>query len=224
MHISDGMLTPLWSIIWYIIALVFIAYGVLKIKKRTKENTAYMPMLALMGAAVFVISVWHIPVPVTGSSSHPVGTPMSAIIVGPYATVVISIIALFFQMFLGHGGLTTIGANTVSMGIVGTFSGYIVYKILTLMKAPLWLSAGMAGFVGDMLTYATTSYELALSLFPNSVMSHLAIFMIGFAPTQIPLAVAEFVFTAMIVRYIAEQRPDILIKLQRGEISEQNAY
>ncbi len=57
-------------------------------------------MLALMGAAVFIISVWHIPVPVTGSCSHPVGTPMAAIIVGPFATVVITSIALFFQRFL----------------------------------------------------------------------------------------------------------------------------
>ena len=51
-----------------------------------------------------MISVWHIPVPVAGSCSHPIGTPLAAMIVGPFATVVISGIALFFQMFLGMAG------------------------------------------------------------------------------------------------------------------------
>ena len=97
-----------------------------------------------MGAAVFVISVWHIPVPVTGSCSHPVGTPMAAMIIGPLPTVVISAIALFFQTFIGHGGITTIGANTFSMGISGN-----IYRILqhfgSLRKAgaSIWLSAGI---------------------------------------------------------------------------------
>jgi hypothetical protein len=49
----------------------------------------------------------HLPVPVTESCSHPCGTPLATIIVGPFATVVISAIVLFFQaIFLGHGGIT----------------------------------------------------------------------------------------------------------------------
>ena len=91
------------------------------IVKNRKANPAIMSIIALMGAAVFIISVWHIPVAVAGSSGHPTGTALAAIVIGPFATVVVTAIALFFQMFLGHGGITTMGANTVSMGIVGGF-------------------------------------------------------------------------------------------------------
>lgn len=206
----DGILSLMWIVIWYAVAIVFIALGVREIKEKRKGNPVYTPMLGLMGAAVFIISVWHIPVPVTGSCSHPVGTPMAAVLIGPFANAVLSAIALFFQTFLAHGGLTTIGANDVSMGIVGGFSGYFVYRGVRKMGASFWLSGGLGGLTGDGLTYITTALQLALSLHPESVMRHWGIFIIGFLPTQIPLMILEFFLTAMTFRYIVDRRPELL--------------
>ena len=210
MHISDGILSLGWCAFWYIVCIPFWILGVRRIRRRSAEDQKYKPMLALFGSAIFVISVWHIPVPVTGSCSHPVGTPLSAIIVGPFATVVLSTIALFFQAFLGHGGITTLGANTFSMGIVGTFTGYATYVLLRKLRAPLWLSAGMAGFVGDMMTYVTSAFELAIGLHPHAVLRYWLIFFMGYGPTQIPLAIGEFLFTAGVIEYLAERRPELV--------------
>ncbi len=163
----------------------------------------------MIGAVVFVISVWHIPVPVTGSSSHPVGTPLAAIIIGPFATVVISAIALFFQAFVAHGGLTTLGTNTFSMGIAGAFGGYLVYRFLKNLS-PLWFSAGMAGLAGSILTYLTTALQLALSLNPENVMHYWKLYSLGFIPTQLPLAFAEFAFTAYVVKYVSETKKELI--------------
>ena len=214
MHISDGILTNQWCIIWYAVTIAFAAVGVWQIKKRAADNLSYMPMLALMGSAVFIIAVWHIPVPVTGSCSHPIGTPMSSIIVGPFATVILTMISLLFHAFLAHGGITTIGANTISMGIVGGFSGYLVYIGSRRANAPIWLAAGLAGFVGDVLCYVTTALELALSLNPGAVMYHWSLYAMGFIPTQLPLAIVEFIFTAAIINYITTVRPDLLSKIK----------
>ena len=205
MHISDGILEPEWIFFWYAISILFIALGLRIINKRIKADPVYLPRIALIGAVVFVISVWHIPVPVTGSSSHPVGTPLASIIIGPFAAVVISAIALFFQAFIAHGGLTTIGANTFSMGIVGAFGGYFIYRLLKNIS-PLWFSAGMAGFVGSILTYMTTALQLALSLNPGDVMYYWKLYSLGFIPTQLPLAFAEFAFTAYVIKYISETK------------------
>ncbi|HIH77491.1 MAG TPA: energy-coupling factor ABC transporter permease [Halobacteria archaeon] len=211
MHISDGILTPVWCLIWFIIAIIFLVIGINRIRKMDKENErSYMPILALMGAAVFVISVWHIPVPVTGSSSHPVGTPMASIIIGPFASVVITFIILIIQAFIGHGGLTTLGANTVSMGIVGPFSAYLLFLLFKRLKLPVWTSAGISAFIGSILVYLTTAFQLALSLNPTSVLSHWLIYSAGYIPTQLPLAIAEFIFTAGIVEYIYKNKPDLL--------------
>lgn len=209
MHISDGILEPRWILFWFAITAVFIALGLRIINKRIKEDPVYLPRISLVGAVVFVISVWHIPVPVTGSSSHPVGTPLAAVIIGPLAAVVISAIAIFFQTFVGHGGLTTVGANTFSMGIVGAFGGYFVYRMLKNIS-PLWFSAGMAGFVGSILTYMTTALELALSLNPGNVVHYWKLYAMGFIPTQLPLCIAEFAFTGYVIKHITETKPEMV--------------
>lgn len=210
MHISDGILSPAWVILWWIVALAFIAVGVYQIRQRSKLDLRYLPMLALMGAAVLVISVWHIPVPVTGSSSHPCGTPMAAIIVGPFPVAVISAVALFFQTFVGHGGLTTIGANDFSMGIVGAFTGFGTWLAMRKLGFGIFVAAGTAGFIGDAFTYITAAFQLAISIHPDALFRYWGIFMLGYLPTQLPLAIMEFVFTGLVVRYIADVRPEML--------------
>ena len=206
----DGILAPEWCVLWFLVAAAFIAVGARKIVEKRKENPSFMSILALMGAAVFIISIWHLPVAVGGSSGHPTGTAMAAIVIGPFATVVVTSIALFFQMFLAHGGITTLGANTVSMGIIGAFSGYAVYLALRKAGASFWLSAGFAGFVGDMLTYATTALQLALSLHPEAVLSNWALFTAEFSVVQIPISILEFAFTAATIQYITTHRPEML--------------
>lgn len=215
MHISDGILEPKWIFFWFAISAIFIALGLRTINKRIKDDPSYLPRVSLIGAVVFVISVWHIPVPVTGSSSHPVGTPLASIIIGPLASIVISAIALFFQSFVAHGGLTTIGANTFSMGIAGSLGGYAVYRLLKNIS-PLWFSAGMAGLVGSILTYLTTALQLALSLNPGNVMDFWKLYSLGFIPTQLPLAFAEFAFTGYVIKYITESRADVLKESNGG--------
>ncbi len=208
MHISDGILEAGWILFWFLISAIFIALGLRFINKRIKEDPTYLPRISLIGAVVFVISVWHIPIPLTGSSSHPVGTPLAAIVVGPLATVVISSIALFFQAFVAHGGLTTLGANTFSMSIVGGFSGYFVYRLLKNVS-PLWFCAGMAGFAGSIMTYLATALQLALSLNPGNVIFYWKLYSLGFIPTQLPLAIAEFAFTGYVIEYISRTKVDV---------------
>jgi cobalt/nickel transport system permease protein len=212
MHIEDGILPPKAWVAWYGVAILFIIPGIREIKRRVRENLSYKPFLAMTGVAVFVISAMHLPVPVTGSCSHPCGTPLAAIIVGPFATAVISLIVLFFQaIFLGHGGITTIGANDFSMGIAGAISGYLCWKILRRFNAPLWLAGGIAGFAGDVMTYLTSAFELALSLHGHTpLIRQWMIFFAGYGPTQLPLAIAEAVFTAAVLQVMYNRRPDLL--------------
>ena len=212
MHIEDGILPVRAWAMWYGVTAAFVYPGLLEIKKRIRENLSYKPFLAMVGVAVSVISAMHLPAPVSGSCSHPCGTPLAAIIVGPFATSVISLVVLFFQaIFLGHGGITTIGANDFSMGIVGGLSGYLCWRLLRCLNSPLWLAAGAAGFVGDVMTYLTSAFELALSLHGHiPLVRQWMIFFAGYGPTQFPLAIAEAVFTAAVLQVMCKRRPDLL--------------
>ena len=165
MHISEGILPPQWAGLWFAVALPFVAWGLRDLRVRSAREPFFKPMVGLIGAAVFVISCMPIPVPSAGTCSHPCGTGMAAILIGPSMTVVVTSIALLLQaLFLSHGGLTTFGANIVSMGVVGAFTGWGVFRFARKLGVRPLVAAFLAGMLSDWATYATTSFELASAL------------------------------------------------------------
>ena len=221
MHIMEGYLPPMWCAIWLIISAVVVIYGLMQIKKATEDNDDALPLLALSGAFMFILSSLKMP-SVSGSCSHPCGNGFGTVFFGPAVTAVLSVIVLLFQaILLAHGGLTTLGANIFSMGIVGPACGYVVWKALRKANLSASISMFFTAFVADLMTYITTAVELALA-FPGADMgATFATFFGIFAITQIPLAIAEGLLSTVIYNYIESSRPDILVRL--GVISEQEA-
>jgi cobalt/nickel transport system permease protein len=180
-----------------------------------KANRDVLPLLAVSGAFIFVLSSLKMP-SVTGSCSHPTGTGMGAILFGPWMTSVLSIIVLIYQaIFLAHGGLTTLGANTFSMGIAGPIVGYLVYKGSMKSGINMYIAVFLAALFADWATYIVTSIELALA-FPaasGGVLASFEAFLAVFAITQVPLAIVEGAVTALMFKYIVRLRSDVLLKL-----------
>ncbi|WP_051361498.1 energy-coupling factor ABC transporter permease [Desulfuromonas sp. TF] len=216
MHISEGILPPGWAAFWFVLAAPFVAWGVRQITRRKNVDPAYIPLLGIFGAAVFVFSCFPIPVPVAGSTAHPAGTGMSAIFLGPFASVVVAFISLLLQaLFLAHGGLTTLGGNTFSMGIMGSFSGYGAFRLGRMLRLNLFWSGFLAGVAADLVTYFGTSFEMALALHGTRPFSLvLGQIYLAFMPTQVPLSLLEGVVTGGIIVYVQKHRPDILRKLK----------
>ena len=204
MHIAEGILPANWAAIWYIPATVFVGIGIYVIKRKTKETKGLVPLLGLTGAAIFLISVFPIPVPITGTTSHPVGTPLGAILVGPFISTVLGAIALLIQaLFLAHGGISTWGANIVSMALVGSFVGFGAFALFKRLNAPIAMAAFTAGILGDWATYAVTSFELASALHgTGSLWGMFGVIALAFAPTQLPLGILEGFFTAAVVMVV----------------------
>ena len=130
MHIMEGYLPGKWALIWIVISLPFLAFGIRDLSKTMKQDTNTKVLIGLVGGFVFVLSALKIP-SVTGSCSHPTGVGLGAILFGPTIMTVIGTVVLLFQaLLLAHGGLTTIGANIFSMAIVGPFVSYGIYRVL----------------------------------------------------------------------------------------------
>ena len=198
-----------------LLSLPVVAYGVYKMNKMIKENRETLPLLAVSGAFIFVLSSLKMP-SVTGSCSHPTGTGMGAILFGPWITSVMAMIVLIYQaIFLAHGGLTTLGANTFSMGIAGPIVGYLVYKAAMKSRLNLYMAVFLAAMLADWATYIVTSLQLALA-FPaasGGVLASFEAFAAVFAITQVPLAIVEGVVTALMFKYIVQLRSDVLMKM-----------
>jgi len=221
MHIMEGYLPPEWCAIWFVISAIVVIYGLMQIRKILAENDDAMPILALSGAFMFILSSLKMP-SVTGSCSHPCGNGFGAVFFGPAVTGLLSVIVLLFQaILLAHGGLTTLGANVFSMGIVGPFCGWLVWKALRSANVSGGIAMFFTAFVADLMTYVTTAVELSLAFPTPSFTSALTTFLVIFAVTQIPLAIAEGLLSTVIYNYIVDSRPDILVKL--GVISESEA-
>ena len=207
--------------IWMALSLPVVAWGVYKMNKMIKENREILPLLAVSGAFVFVLSSLKMP-SVTGSCSHPTGTGMGAILFGPWITAVLSAIVLIYQaLFLAHGGLTTLGANIFSMGIAGPLIGYLIYRMATRIGLNMYLSVFLAAMLADWTTYVVTSMQLALA-FPaasGGVVASFQAFMAIFAITQVPLAVVEGAVTALMFKYLVRLRGDVLVKLNVASAS-----
>jgi len=198
-----------------------VAWGVYKMNRMIKESREILPLLAVSGAFVFVLSSLKMP-SVTGSCSHPTGTGMGAILFGPGITAVLSAIVLIYQaLFLAHGGLTTLGANIFSMGIAGPLIGYLVYRLASRMGLGMYLSVFLAAMLADWATYLVTSMQLALA-FPaasGGIVASFQAFMAVFAITQVPLAVVEGAVTALMFKYLVRLRGDILVRLRVASAS-----
>lgn len=214
MHIMEGFLPWQWCLFWYIVALPVVAYGVIQIKKITDEHPESKPLLAVSGAFIFILSSLKMP-SVTGSCSHPTGTGLGAVLFGPAATSVLCAVVLVFQaLLLAHGGITTLGANIFSMGIVGPLAAWLIYKGVRKIGWGSSIAIFLAAVFADWLTYITTSIQLSLA-FPIPTFGAAFVKFLGvFAITQIPLAIAEGILTVIIFEYIIKLRPDILEKLK----------
>ncbi len=205
MHVMEGFLPVNWAITWWIIFIPFFVVGLKSITKIVKEQPKKKLLLALCGAFVFVLSALKIP-SVTGSCSHPTGVGLAAILFGPSVTVVLGTIVLLFQaLLLAHGGITTLGANSFSMAIVGPLVSFGLWKLFK-DKIDKKVVVFLAAALGDLATYTITSIQLGLA-FPDpsggiiaSIIKFLGIFFI----TQVPIAIAEGLLTVIIYNFISE--------------------
>ncbi len=212
MHIMEGFLPVKHAIGWSVASAPFVAYGLRSVNKRIKEKPEQRMLLGVATAFTFVLSALKMP-SVTGSCSHPTGTGLGAILFGPAAMAPIGAVVLLFQaLLLAHGGLTTLGANIFSMAIVGPFASYGIYKLGRSVKLPFGVCVFLAAAIGDLLTYVTTSVQLALA-FPDPAGGIFASFMkfaAVFAVTQVPLAISEGLLTVVVFNALARFNPQEL--------------
>ena len=215
MHIAEGILPFGWAALWFALSLPFVGYGLYRLRKISEADLSFKPLVGLMTAVVFIISLMPVPVPTAGTCSHPCGTAISGILLGPAISVLITAAALLIQaLFLAHGGLSTWGADIVSMGVVGSFAGYGMFKIARVMKVNLMVAGFMAGLIADWATYLTTSLELASGVRGDS--PFLPLFwkiVVAFIPTQLPLGILEGAMTAGMIGLLSRKRPDLLMKM-----------
>lgn len=215
MHIMEGFLPVAHAAGWGAVSTFCVGFGLRSIARSVKDKPEFKMLLGVSAAFTFILSALKLP-SVTGSCSHPTGTGLGAILFGPLAMAPIAAIVLLFQaILLAHGGLTTLGANVFSMGVIGPLVGYAIYRLAKMVALPSGLTIFLAASLADLATYITTAAQLAFA-FPDPAggfSSSLAKFLGIFAFTQIPLAISEGLLTVLIYAFIQKHNRDELTSL-----------
>lgn len=204
MHIPDAFIPLPQAAIYWIIALIFLAYAIKWARKSINEDK--IPLIAVLAAGIFALQSFNLPVSM-GTSGHLVGGALAAIVLGsPFAAVFILTLVLIIQGFIfGDGGITTMGANIINMGVIGGFVGFYSFQgIKKFLKNP-YLSAGIAAWLACLIPALACAVEMAIAgTFP--LVPGLAAMGIYHAI----IGVIEGIVTAIVIYVLALSRPDLL--------------
>nr|WP_321349611.1 cobalt transporter CbiM [uncultured Methanoregula sp.] len=159
MHIPDAFI-PIWQgAIYWIIALVFVALALRW--ARNEMNEEKLPLVAVLAAAVFALQSFNLPVSM-GTSGHLVGGALVAIVLGsPFAAVFILTMVLIVQgVLFGDGGITTMGANIINMGVIGGFVGFYSFKGIMGVTKSMPVSAFIAAWLACLIPALACAVEM----------------------------------------------------------------
>lgn len=208
LHLPDGLI-PLWqAAIYWILTIIILAVYIFKLS-RTEEKEKKIVATAIFAAATFVASSLSIPSPF-GVPVHFFLIPLVVILLGPLSGVAVEFLCLIVQFFfLGMGGITSLGANTVTMGIVLSFSTYLFYKLT------LDLDKRLSVFAGTLMGIAMATIAQALMLVSAGVAT-LDMLMATLIPFYLFVAVIEGIANVLIVSALSGIKPELLT-LNKGE-------
>ncbi len=127
MHIPEGFIAPSTYIPLALIDGALLWYSARHL--RTLLTPQRIPMIALMSAAIFVLSSIMIPLPF-GTSAHLVGIGLLVALFGWRMSLLIYTMVLLMQFFLlGQGGLSTFFVTLFSIGVVGGGSAKALLRL-----------------------------------------------------------------------------------------------
>jgi len=215
MHLAEGILPFKQALITSVAAAPILAYSALVLKRlhaSEQGSVAARPFLTMAFALCFAVTLLPVPVPVAGASSHMCATPLLALILGLRVVPIVTALLLLVQaLFFAHGGLTTLGANTLTLGIVGPSVTLGLYWFMKLLRISEKFNLIAACFVGSLAVYFGDSLLLAWGFADKQpFMTTFSAVTLGFLPVQGPLSLLEGFISAGVIVYLARQRSDFV--------------
>lgn len=199
LHLSDGLLPFDWCLAGWLGAVALVLLGSWRLREEE------IPRVALLTAAFFVSSAIHVPLGVT--SAHLLLNGLVGVLLGWRAGVAIFLGLLLQMAFLGHGGWTTIGINTLVMAVPALIGGYAFRTLVRLprLRTPAAVSL-LGGALGLLCVLASLVLQSAVLLEASDA---------GIVPaalwlTHLPLVVIEAAILATTMGFLCRVKPELI--------------
>ncbi|MFN2133583.1 MAG: energy-coupling factor ABC transporter permease [Anaerolineae bacterium] len=207
MHIPDGFLNTATAVGAWAVSAGGVTYAVRRVSKELQERQ--VPLIGVTAAFIFAAQMINFPV-AGGTSGHLLGGALAAILLGPWAgmlvlTSVLTVQALLFQ----DGGLLALGANILNMAVIGVLVGWVVYRglgrVLRKGRSETAISSFAAAWTSVVVAALVAAVELAIS---GVFRADVALTAMGSVHALIGLG--EGLITAAVLSFLGVTRPDLL--------------
>ncbi|MFX1411578.1 MAG: energy-coupling factor ABC transporter permease [Promethearchaeota archaeon] len=214
MHIPDGLLDPATLITLWVIVIAIMILGYFKMGNmfEKEDSEKLIPYIGVLAAVIFAFQFVNYPVP-GGTSGHLIGGTLVAVILGPWASVIILFLVLVVQSLFGDGGVTALGVNSFNMGIIGGVIGfYIVVSIVKILnhtsirkEMKLTIATAIGSYIAIILASLACGIELGIA---GAIPMEIAIPAMVY--WHMLIGIGEAVISAIIIFYIYKVKPDII--------------
>ncbi len=210
LHIPDGFLSLGISLATWLITVITLSFAV----KRTETlNEKEIPLMGVTAAFIFAAQMINFPI-AGGTSGHLLGGALAAIVLGPWAGMLVMTAVIGVQgLLLQDGGLLAMGANILNMGLLTAAIGFGLYKAAAGRSRTLQL--GVAGFAAW------------LSVIAGALAASLELWLSGTSPLKVVLpamlgvhaliGIGESLVTVGALTFIFKTRPDLLAQAEGHE-------
>jgi cobalt/nickel transport system permease protein len=205
-HIPDGMLDTRTVGATWLAAVPTLGFAVRKVRARLSDGR--LVLMAVLAGLIFALQMLNFPV-AGGTSGHFAGGALAAILLGPWAAVLVLTSVLVVQAFIfSDGGVTALAANVVNMAIIAPLVGWWVYSLaLRFSDTKAGRTAG--AFIGAWSATMAAALSAAIMIWLSGA-APLAPVVGAMAFWHTLIGVGEGLVTAGLVAYVFAVRPDIM--------------
>jgi len=207
MHIPDGFVNIATAATTYTVSAAGVGYAIREAERKLGER--HVPLMGVMAAFIFAAQMLNFPV-IGGTSGHLIGAALAAIMLGPWAGVLIMACVLVVQcLVFQDGGLLSLGANIFNMGLIASFVGYYVYRGVGLLAGGDRRGTLVSGFAAAWASVLVASTACALELAVSGT-SPLRVALPAMAGFHVLIGIGEGLITTAVLSLVLAARRDLL--------------
>jgi cobalt/nickel transport system permease protein len=217
LHVPDGFLNgPVLTSTW-VVSIGLIALALKRVQAEYQDRA--VPLMGVCAAFIFAAQMINFPIP-GGTSGHLLGGTLAGALLGPWAgSLVMSVVFIVQGVVFQDGGITAMGANIFNMGLIGTFGGYYILRMVRSAigrdkLSGMVVATAVSAWLSVVIAAAVCALELAVS---GTVPLNVAMgAMVGW---HILIGIGEALITVATVTFVWRTRPDLLYRPPRRAIS-----
>ena len=207
LHIPDGFASAPVAAAGWALAAVAVAFAARRAERGLDERAA--PLMGVMAAFVFAAQMVNFPV-AGGTSGHLVGAALTAILLGPWAAIVVMTAVVALQALLFQdGGLAAFGLNALNLAVIAVLVGWGAHRLLAPLRRLHPALAAASVFAAAWLAVEAAAAATALQLAASGT-SPLSVALPALAGVHALIGAGEGLITLGALGLVRAARPDLL--------------